>query len=112
MTDYGPPGIPERGSATSGIVPPIGGTVSTPPPIGASTTTPSSSSSSSAPGSFNPGDDATEGLALFLTFAILGVLATQEATAKFALWVGIALVALVWNNAISSGRAKTFWQSL
>jgi hypothetical protein len=49
-----------------------------------------------------------EGLALFITFGILGILATQKATAKFALWVGIALTALVWNNAIRSGKAKTF----
>jgi hypothetical protein len=49
-----------------------------------------------------------EGIALFVTFGILGLLATQQATAKFALWVGIALTALVWNNAIRSGRAKTF----
>jgi hypothetical protein len=53
-----------------------------------------------------------EGLALLITFAILFLLATQQATAKFALWVGIALMALVWNNARRSGRAKEFFSSL
>jgi hypothetical protein len=53
-----------------------------------------------------------EGVALLVTFGILGLLATQQATAKFALWVGIALTALVWNNAARSGKAKTFFQSL
>ena len=67
---------------------------------------PPSSSTSSQPRQFD------EGLALFITFAILFVLSTQDATAKFALWVGIALLALVWNAAIRTGQAKTFWQSL
>lgn len=59
-----------------------------------------------------------EGLALFVTFAILFLLSTWSVTAKFALWVGIALVALVWLNALapgaggSSSPAKQFWNAL
>jgi hypothetical protein len=63
----------------------------------------------------NPNDGTPvvdEGIALFLTFAILFILATQQATAKFALFVGVALMALVWNNAIRSGKAQTFWKLL
>lgn len=56
--------------------------------------------------------DLNEGLALFVTFAILILLSTWTVTAKFALWVAIALTALVWTNAIRSGQAKTFWQAL
>ena len=63
------------------------------------------------PGS-NPTGDANEGIALFITFAILFVLSTQDVTAKWALWIGVALLALVWNNAFRSGKAKTFWQAL
>jgi hypothetical protein len=53
-----------------------------------------------------------EGLALFITFAILFGLSTQQATAKFALWTGVAIFALAWNGAYQSGRAKQFWQAL
>lgn len=53
-----------------------------------------------------------EGLALFVTFAILILLSTWSVTSKFALWVAIAITALVWTNAIRSGAAKTFWQAL
>jgi hypothetical protein len=70
------------------------------------TPTPATPSSSSTPQQFD------EGVALFVTFAILFVLATQQATAKFALWVGVALMALAWSAAIRSGQAKTFWNAL
>jgi hypothetical protein len=53
-----------------------------------------------------------EGLALFITFAILLGLSTQQTTAKFALWTGIAITALAWNSAYQSGQAKQFWQAL
>jgi hypothetical protein len=53
-----------------------------------------------------------EGLALFVTFAVLFGLSTQQATAKFALWTGVAIFALAWNGAYQSGRAKEFWAAL
>lgn len=53
-----------------------------------------------------------EGLALFITFGILTVLSTQDATAKWALWIGVALLAITWTSAVRSGAAKTFWQTL
>jgi hypothetical protein len=65
---------------------------------------PSTSSSSAA--------NFDEGLALFITFAVLFGLATQQATAKFALWTGVAIFALAWNGAVQSGQAKIFWHAL
>lgn len=59
-----------------------------------------------------------EGLAIFITFTILFMLSTSNTTATFALWVAIAICALVWNTAIQPGPggapspAKTFWQAL
>jgi len=55
---------------------------------------------------------ANEGLALLVTFGILVLLSTWDVTSKFALWVAIALVALIWNAAYQSGQVKTFWQAL
>lgn len=108
----GPPGLPELGGARStGMIPPIGGTITTAPPIGTSLSTPIGGSPTPTTSS-SSSSGLNEGLALFVTFAILFLLATQQATAKFALWVAIALVALVWNNAIRSGRAKAFWYAL
>jgi hypothetical protein len=68
----------------------------------------------SAPAQFN------EGLALFLTFSILIVLSTRPATSKFALWVSIALFALVWSAAWrtpssldpGSNSVQSFWKHL
>jgi hypothetical protein len=70
--------------------------------------------SSAAPAQFN------EGLALFLTFSILIVLSTRPATSKFALWVSIALFALVWSAAWrtpstldpGSNSVQSFWKHL
>jgi hypothetical protein len=53
-----------------------------------------------------------EGAALGITFGILTLLSTQDVTAKFALWVAVAITALVWNNAYQSGQLKTFWTAL
>lgn len=59
-----------------------------------------------------------EGLALFITFAILFGLSTWSVTSKFALWVAIAIAALVWDNAYNTFDASgqrattTFWQAL
>lgn len=59
-----------------------------------------------------------EGAALFITFAILFGLSTWSVTSKFALWVAIAIAALVWVNAYnttdSNGQrmTTTFWQAL
>lgn len=91
--------------SSSTSLPPIGGSISTPSPIGGGSAA-SSSSAASSPQQFD------EGLALFITFAILFVLATQQATAKFALWFGIAIFALAWAAAFRSPYGKTFWQSL
>jgi len=52
------------------------------------------------------------GTALFITFAVLFILSVWDVTSKFALWIAIALAAIVWADAFSSGRAKEFWQAL
>lgn len=67
---------------------------------------------SGAPSASSTTGSVDEGLALFITFGILVVLSTQDATAKWALWIGVALLAITWTSAVRSGAAKTFWQTL
>lgn len=67
---------------------------------------------STPPAGFN------EGIALFITFAILFGLSTWSVTSKFALWVAIAIAALVWDNAYNTVDAsgtratQSFWNAL
>lgn len=78
-------------------------TVTVPPAVQSATF---GSPTSASSGDFN------EGLAIFVTFGILFLLSTWDVTSKFALWVGIAIVALVYNNAYQSGQLKSFWNAL
>lgn len=65
-----------------------------------------------SPFSSTPPPPANEGLLLFIAFAILVLLSVWKPTAQFALWVAIALVALIYSNAYDSGQLKSFWQAL
>lgn len=93
-------------------VPAIGSSLSTPPPIGDGSISSSPSSFAVVPSPLPASSGWNEGLALFVVFVLLFILSVWDVTSKFALWVAIALVTLVWISAVQTGQAKTFWTAL